>query len=123
MSEDLNFSSQQLFIVHEPESPHYEIWRYSRSTSKKQLLQNLQVRCCQVDLGRVQSKLDGLQAPASGPPDPVSKLWPQHMSPEVSQQLAARSGLVPAPAGAASSQQAGRLQHRFPTFFEQYGYS
>ncbi|KAK9868184.1 hypothetical protein WJX84_006116 [Apatococcus fuscideae] len=77
----------------------------------------------QVDLGRVQSKLDGLQAPASGPPDPVSKLWPQHMSPEVSQQLAARSGLVPAPAGAASSQQAGRLQHRFPTFFEQYGYS
>ncbi|KAK9862751.1 hypothetical protein WJX84_000236 [Apatococcus fuscideae] len=78
----------------------------------------------QVDIQLVQSAIDALKPPASGPPDPVTKLWPQHMSPEVSRQLAAGSGLAPAenPGSSSSSKQAARLRARFPTFFKQYGY-
>lgn len=77
----------------------------------------------QVHLKRVQAAIDSLQPPDSGPPDPISKLWPQHMSAEVSRQLAAASGLEPAQPAGSSTKQAARLRSRFPSFFEQYGYT
>lgn len=76
----------------------------------------------QVDLAKVQAAIEALKPPDSGPPNPVTKLWPQHMSPEVSRQLAAGSGLAPAQRPVDSKIQATCLKTRFPVFFEQYGY-
>ncbi len=72
----------------------------------------------QVDTERVAGRVDALKAPAAGPPDPVTKLWPRHMSQAVQQQQKGLSATGTAePAG-----RSGNLKDRFPAYFEAYGY-
>lgn len=70
----------------------------------------------QVDIKSVAARVDALKAPAGGPPDAVTKLWPRHMSQAVQQKQG----------GTASTRsEAGRgaeLKERFPAYFQAYGY-
>ena len=74
----------------------------------------------QVDISRAVERVSALKPPRSGPPDPVTKLWPRHISKETQhQQQLEQQGQAPAP-----SQQAGGkgLKERFPEYFQVYGY-
>lgn len=55
--------------------------------------------------------VDGLKAPAKGPPDSVTKLWPKHMSQAVQQKQQSL------PIGRTED-----LKARFPKYFELYNY-
>ena len=70
----------------------------------------------QVDIDRVAGSVDALKPPAAGPPDPVTKLWPRHMSQAVQQK---QEGLS---AGMKPGGRSGDLRDRFPAYFEEYGY-
>ena len=77
----------------------------------------------QVNMDAVYQRLQSLKPPASGPPDPVSKLWARHLSTEVL-ALQAGSG-SPLPAGSVRPDQhsgSDLLRRRFPEYYEQYGY-
>ena len=75
----------------------------------------------QVDLQAVDQRLQQLKPPASGPPDPVSKLWARHLSQEV---LARQAGSGGPTQGRSGSLAPGshQLRGRFPDYFQQYGY-
>lgn len=71
----------------------------------------------QVDIKSVAERVDALESPAGGPPDPVTKLWPRHMSQAVQQK---QDGM----ASSKSGEGRGRdLKDRFPPYFEVYGYN
>lgn len=72
----------------------------------------------QVDLAEVFQQLNALKPPDSGPPDPVTKLWARHLSPQVLAELAG-SGSVQQQGKALSADQ---LRARFPAYYQQYGY-
>jgi hypothetical protein len=70
----------------------------------------------QVDIESVAGRVEALKPPAAGPPDPVTKLWPKHMSQAVQQK---QEGL---PAGVTPAGRSGNLKDRFPAYFKVYGY-
>lgn len=72
----------------------------------------------QVDVHAVHCKLQALKPPASGPPDPVSKLWARHLSPEV---LAKQAGSG-APLDTSLTASDAQLRRRFPEYYRQYNY-
>lgn len=63
------------------------------------------------------ARLQALRPPDRGPPDPISKLWPRHLSAAALQRQAGGG-----PAAAAPSGRSGDLKSRFPEFFALYGY-
>ncbi|KAK9813795.1 hypothetical protein WJX73_010153 [Symbiochloris irregularis] len=72
----------------------------------------------QVDIAEVHQQLNALKPPDSGPPDPVTKLWARHLSPQVLAQLAG-SGSAQHQTRPPSNEQ---LRARFPVYYQQYGY-
>ena len=86
----------------------------------------------QVDLQAVNRELQGLKPPAGGAPDPVTKLWPRHLSQQAQQGQHARSTnphLQHAREQEHSFKGYGNhveceddLLRRFPDYFKQYGY-
>lgn len=71
----------------------------------------------QVDIKSVAERVDALKAPDGGPPDPVTKLWPRHMSQAVQQK---QEGMASSKIGAVRG---GDLKERFPAYFKMYGYN
>ncbi|KAK9819165.1 hypothetical protein WJX81_000617 [Elliptochloris bilobata] len=69
-----------------------------------------------VDTAAVLARLQALRAPARGPPDPVNKLWPRHLSAATLQRQAGGGPVAQAPASGAD------LKARFPEYFSLYGY-
>ena len=76
----------------------------------------------QVDISRAMERVNALKPPRSGPPDPVTKLWPRHISKETQQEQ--QKGLEQQRQSPAPSQRAGSkgLKERFPDYFQVYGY-
>ncbi|CAL8469999.1 g9541 [Coccomyxa elongata] len=70
-----------------------------------------------VDIKSVAERVDALKAPAGGPPDPVTKLWPRHMSQAVQQK---QEGMASSKIGAVGDSD---LKERFPAYFDMYGYN
>ena len=66
----------------------------------------------QVDIARVVGRVDALKAPASGPPHPVTKLWPRHIGGDAAKQQPGRR----------SRASGDSLKAQFPDFFRVYGY-
>ena len=79
------------------------------------------MRCpAQVDAAAVLARLQALQPPARGPPDPVTKLWPRHLSADALRRQAG-GGPVAETLGAGGGRSAD-LKARFPEYFALYGY-
>lgn len=83
----------------------------------------------QVDLAAVEAEMASLTAPKGCSPDPVTKLWPQHMSPSMRAALAQHSENSPD-----SSQQPQTMQqtvqegskdivNRLGRYMKSYGYA
>ncbi|CAL5218872.1 g606 [Coccomyxa viridis] len=63
--------------------------------------------------------INALKPPSSGPPDPVTKLWPRHLSKEVTAQ---QQGGSVQPSSASLREGRRSLKERFPEYFACYGY-
>jgi hypothetical protein len=70
----------------------------------------------QVDISRVSKQVDALKPPVAGPPDPVTKLWPRHISKEVRQRQEGMS------TESHKGSDHDSLKKKFPEYFEVYGY-
>ena len=70
-----------------------------------------------MDTAAVLARLQALRPPAAGPPDPVTKLWPRHLSAATLQRRAGGG-----PAGEAPPGQGTDLKARYPEYFALYGY-
>ena len=75
----------------------------------------------QVDISRAVQRVNALKPPSSGPPDPVTKLWPRHMSKD-SQQQQQQQQLVKQRKSPSQSAGGKGLKERFPEYFQVYGY-
>ena len=64
------------------------------------------------------ARLQALRPPARGPPDPVTKLWPRHLSEETLQRQAGGGPAADARAGRSTD-----LKARYPEYFALYGYA
>ena len=74
----------------------------------------------QVDIPAVSAQVNALKPPQGGPPDPVTKLWPRHLSKEVQQRQEGLSAAQTSHAGSSSRKES--LRRRFPEYFSLYGY-
>ena len=63
------------------------------------------------------ARLQALRPPAGAPPDPITKLWPRHLS-AATLQLQAGGG----PAAEAPPGQSVDLKARYPDYFALYSY-
>ncbi len=73
----------------------------------------------QSDWGVVVERINALKPPAGGPPDPVTKLWPRHLSKEV---MAEQQGRHPHHSRGSNSKGHRSLKERFSEYFRLYGY-
>ena len=64
-------------------------------------------------------RINALKPPSSGPPDPVTKLWPRHLSKEV---MAQQQGGGVQQSSTSSREGRRSLKERFPEYFACYGY-
>ena len=69
--------------------------------------------------GVLVKRINALKPPAGGPPDPVTKLWPRHLSKEV---MAQQQGRDLQQSGGSNSEGHRSLKERFPEYFKVYGY-
>lgn len=64
-------------------------------------------------------RINALKPPSGGPPNPVTKLWPRHLSKDV---LAQQQGAGQEQGSSSLTDRSSRLQDRFPEYFTMYGY-
>ena len=64
-------------------------------------------------------RINALKPPSGGPPNPVTKLWPRHLSKDV---LAQQQGAGQEQRSSSLTDRSSRLQDRFPEYFTMYGY-
>ena len=64
-------------------------------------------------------RINALKPPSGGPPNPVTKLWPRHLSKEV---LAQQQGAGQQQRDSSLSDRSSRLKEGFPEYFTMYGY-
>ena len=65
-------------------------------------------------------RINALKPPHGGPPDPVTKLWPRHLSKEV---IAQQQGSSEQQSSTSLREGRHSLKERFPEYFTCYGYS
>ena len=73
----------------------------------------------QSNWGVLVERINALKPPAGGPPDPVTKSWPRHLSKEV---MAQQQGRDPQQSGGSDCEGRCSLKERFPEYFRVYGY-